>query len=487
MHEKPRLWTLLIGIFLFLTVTEVFAVQERHALIIGNADYDKSIGALKNPGNDAASMTRSLQQKGFDVTFLKNAGKRQMEQEFRAFARKLRTDAVGLFFFAGHAIEVDGENYLIPIGAHIEDEVDAKYEAVSVARLLDNMDSAGNGLNLVILDACRNNPFSRRFRSASRGLRMMSPPSGTMILYATEPGNVAADGEGNNGVFTHHLLRSIEKSGLSVEEAFKQTALAVKQETRGKQIPWYEGIILGQFSFVPSRQVSVVQQSPTPVAALPSAVVTTQSQEIVFWQSVESRPTLAGYEAYLATYPGGVFSALAQARVSELSKKSVHQKAPKVVMQETAVKKQETRIARADPYPHKKKQLVKSSRALPRRMENLGSGNQLVFLKDVRLDEKGKVIFRKGETTEHRSTWEWDCVFSGRPGETIKDGTAFTISDVQDHSITVSGGDEESTVKIDLQESTYGMRCYTSFRQSTSTRMKTSEFRATVGKHLALE
>lgn len=480
MLRKSLYWSVLTCILLSLAVTDVFAVQERFALIVGNANYDKSIGSLKNPGNDAAAMTRSLQQKGFDVTFLKNAGKRQMEQAFRAFARKLRTDAVGLFFFAGHAIEVDGENYLIPIGALIEDEVDAKYEAVSVARLLDNMDSAGNGLNLVVLDACRNNPYSRRFRSAKRGLRMMSPPSGTMILYATEPGNVAADGEGENGVFTEHLLKAIDTPGLSVEEAFKQTAIAVKQETRGKQVPWYEGIILGQFSFIPLGSSAGIEK---PMMA-PAQNNTSASSEMVFWQSVDSRPTQSGYEAYLQAYPDGVFASLASARIKEM-KKNTSQARPvkKPGSQPVAIAKPnaEIKVVKAQHIQVRKPKLP-----LPASMSLLTTDNQIIFTNDLQLDANGKLSFYKGNITDNRTAWEWRCILSGNSLQKIQKGSVYQIQQAEFSSRQLTVEDEDSKVVVKFVENPMKMTCNITANPGDIIKMKVSEFQQTIGHYIEL-
>ena len=175
-------------------------------MVIGNAAYE-SAGKLVNPVNDADAMERSLKNLGFDVIALKNAGQRDMERAISKFGKKLRKGGVGLFFYAGHGIQVGGENYMLPVDANPTVEDDLRYEAVPLGRLLNQMADAENGMNLVILDACRNNPFARSFRSASKGLAQVTAPTGTFISYATAPGSVAADVTDGNGLYTSKLIK----------------------------------------------------------------------------------------------------------------------------------------------------------------------------------------------------------------------------------------------------------------------------------------
>lgn len=148
---------------------------------------------------------------------------------------------------------VDGENYLIPVGARVESESDVRYKAVNVGQILGKMGEARNGLNIVILDACRDNPFSRGFRSSTRGLAVVSSATakGTFIAYATSPGKVASDGETRNGLYTKHLLKNMKTLGLPVEQVFKRVLQGVEQETKGKQSPWTTSSFSGDFYFVP--------------------------------------------------------------------------------------------------------------------------------------------------------------------------------------------------------------------------------------------
>ena len=168
--------------------------QKRTALIIGNAEY-KQVGKLKNPINDANDIAKSLRELGFEVILLTDASLQQMEQAISKYNRQLRQGGVGLFYFAGHGVQVDGENYLVPVGAKLERGQDVRYEAYPLGKLLGAIEDARNKTNLIILDACRNNPFTRSWRSSSRGLAVPAQTvSGTLIAYSTAPCKLALDG-----------------------------------------------------------------------------------------------------------------------------------------------------------------------------------------------------------------------------------------------------------------------------------------------------
>lgn len=244
------------------------SARSMHALVIGNSAYQQN--PLRNPVNDAHDIDGMLQGLGFSVELHTDADQRTMEEAVGRLARKLAGDNnVGLFYFAGHGVEHQGRNYLIPLGAGIKDALDLKYKAVDAGYVLDGMAEAGNGLNMVILDACRNNPFRSLFRSSSRGLARMSPARGTLVLYATQPGAVAGDGPGRNGIFTKHLLSVMRTPNLEIEQVFKRTALAVDRETGGAQTPWVEGVVLGRFVFrnhdgPPESELDALVQPPPP-------------------------------------------------------------------------------------------------------------------------------------------------------------------------------------------------------------------------------
>jgi len=221
--------------------------ERRIALVIGNSDYKSS--PLINPVNDAQDMAAALINLGFEVIHKQDAGQREMEESIRSFGTKLRKGGVGLFYYAGHGMQIGERNYLIPTDAEVYKEIDVKYESVDAGRVLDEMHDAGNGLNIVLLDACRDNPFARSFRTNSRGLARMDAPTGTFIAYATAPGSIAADGEGRNGIFTRHLLKNMSAPGFKIEDIMKQVRIGVMQETRNRQVPWQASSLTGNFYF----------------------------------------------------------------------------------------------------------------------------------------------------------------------------------------------------------------------------------------------
>jgi formylglycine-generating enzyme required for sulfatase activity len=233
------------------------AAERRTALVIGNASY--STGPLKNPVNDATDMAASLKKLGFTVILVKNAKLQGMEEAIEAFGKQLQKGGVGLFYYAGHGVRVKGVNYLIPVDARINKETDLKYKAVNANRVLDEMGYAKNPLNVVILDACRDNPFARSYRNAARGLAIVSAaPTGTFISYSTSPGNVARDGKGRNSPYTAALLDSMQQPGLSIEQVFKSVRVKLDKETKGKQVPWELSSLKGDFYFVPGSSAGKV-------------------------------------------------------------------------------------------------------------------------------------------------------------------------------------------------------------------------------------
>ena len=173
LHRRAALLSAIVIVLLAHTTTSLAA--ERFALVIGNADYPTA--PLRNPVNDARAMTRALRELGFEVSSLENANKRSMEQAIVSFASRLKEDSSGLFYYAGHGVQVNGRNYLVPVGADIDSEREVRIETVGVHVVLEEMGYAGNRMNIVILDACRNNPFERRMRGGSRGWPPSTPPA----------------------------------------------------------------------------------------------------------------------------------------------------------------------------------------------------------------------------------------------------------------------------------------------------------------------
>ena len=270
----PKLLILTSTLLLALNLS---AATERHALVIGNANYQSS--PLRNPLNDARDMAAALQGLGFEVHSLLDADVSSMEQAILDFGDRLRDGGVGLFYYAGHGVQAQGSNYLIPLQANISREIQLKRKAIDAGLVLDAMGAANNGLNIVILDACRDNPYENSFRNTTRGLARMDSPKGSLIAYATAPGDVAADGDGRNGVFTKHLLEQMQKPGVQVEQVFKQVTQAVHAETRQRQTPFMTSSLLGDFYFKPaSAAASATTPAPKPA---PTPAPTTQTTRTI--------------------------------------------------------------------------------------------------------------------------------------------------------------------------------------------------------------
>lgn len=225
------------------------APEKRSALVVGNSNYAQ--GALKNPLNDARAVARELAASGFEVLLLEDGTQAGMRRAIRRFGDRIEQGGVGLFYYAGHGIQMKGRNFLVPVNADIDREYEVEYNSVDVSMVLAMMDAAKNPLNIVILDACRNNPFARSLRVAAAGLAPLDAPAGTFIAFATAPGAIANDGIGDNGVYTKHLLAHLGKPGMPIEQLFKQVRISVMDETRGEQTPWESSSLRGDFAFRP--------------------------------------------------------------------------------------------------------------------------------------------------------------------------------------------------------------------------------------------
>jgi len=228
--------------------------EKRYALVIGNSNYSKDIGILKNPLNDATDVATELRKSNFEVQLVTNATYVQMREAMRKFHEKLtagpQDQTVGLFYYAGHGVAYQDENYLVPIDADVKFEDDITRMCFPVQRMvLANMERSNSRMNIVILDACRNNPFPASSRSVSAGLGEMKRARGSFIAYATSPGSVASDGTGRNGLYTQELLKALRKPGLSIEQVFKEVRMNVLRLSADKQYTWDSSNIIGEFFF----------------------------------------------------------------------------------------------------------------------------------------------------------------------------------------------------------------------------------------------
>jgi len=282
--------------------------EQKFALVIGNSAYESS--PLKNPVNDARAISQTLTALGFQVILKENINQVEMKRAVREFGGKIKNGGVGLFYFAGHGVQVKGQNYLVPIGATITKEEEVEYEGLDVGFVMAQMDAAKNRMNIVILDACRNNPFARSYRSESNGLASISAPSGTLIAYATAPGSVASDGDGANGLYTQELLSNMRTVGLNIEEVFKRVRISVREKTEGKQTPWESSSLTGAFYFAKSGEVKNIPN--TQQVLIPQ--VDTTAIELAFWDSIKNSKDPEDYKAYLEKFPNGQFASLAKRR-----------------------------------------------------------------------------------------------------------------------------------------------------------------------------
>ena len=303
----------------------------RYALVIGNSAYTGS-PPLKNPKNDAELIAQTLTEVGFEVTKVTDADQRQMRRAMLDFSRVLRNNegSVGLFYYAGHGVQVRGINYMVPVTADIKDEEEVRFEGVDVNDFLGTMRSSKSRLNIIILDACRNNPYAAANRSGTRGLAPVQAASGTLIAYSTAPGDVAFDGSGLNSPYSLALSRFIRKPGLAVETVFKRVLASVEDATEQKQTPWLTGAFRGEFFFTSEKKIATsgqiasrssgAQNSGNRSGGADRSGGSGPALEKLFWESIVNSSNSASFKAYLSAFPTGLFSPLAKLKIAELEK-----------------------------------------------------------------------------------------------------------------------------------------------------------------------
>jgi len=267
----------ILSLFLLLITYSVYPQEKRLALVIGNSEYQHG-GELANPVNDANSMEQVLKAVGFDVIKFENLDQRMMRQAMDNFGNLLKNYDVGLFFYAGHGIQAKGFNYLIPVDAALASETDVEYNCVRADRVLGKMEDAANKTNIVILDACRNNPFERSWTRSptGKGLAFMNAPSGSLIAYATSPGNTASDGSGKNGLYTSALLTYLVESNLTVIQMFQQVRTMVREKSSNQQVPWESTSLEGDFYF---------NAGDTTIAELKANIIPSEKLGTIDWSA----------------------------------------------------------------------------------------------------------------------------------------------------------------------------------------------------------
>ncbi len=309
-----------------LAVTAVFAAPaeaKRVALVIANSNY-KSTSPLKNPASDARLVAAALRQSGFDDVQVKtDLGKSALEAELRNFGVRSEGADVALIYYAGHGIELGGENYLIPVDAQLVRDRDLEIEATRLNTALAMAESAR--MRILILDACRNNPFSASMqrsvasRSVGRGLAMVEPSGETLVVYAAKAGSTAADGDGANSPFAEALARRLPEPGLEISLLFRAVRDDVLAKTGRTQEPFTYGSLSGQAFYFrpPVMTTTIVTSSPAPVSA-PVPSVSSETTEMLFWQGAVNANSEGAYRSYLSRYPQGMFAGLADENVKRL-------------------------------------------------------------------------------------------------------------------------------------------------------------------------
>ena len=309
---------------------------KRVALVIGNAVYQHA-PQLANPLNDAGNIGAALGRLGFEVTKLENAGKVALERGLLHFSRAASTAEVAVVFYAGHGIEVDKRNFLVPVDARLLSDREVEFETVSLD-LVGRAVEGASGLGLVILDACRDNPFAASMRRAGakrsigRGLARVEPSGEMLVAYAAKEGTLASDGTGRNSPYTRALLAHLEEPGLEVGLMFRKVRDAVLEATGNKQEPFVYGSLSSKGAYLGARPEPPAPAIPgktvTPKGAPPTGGLTREQiaarrvvaeKELLFWQSVKDSADPAEIGAYLAQYPSGTFAALARTRLKRLT------------------------------------------------------------------------------------------------------------------------------------------------------------------------
>jgi uncharacterized caspase-like protein len=270
--------------------------EPRVALVIGNGAYKSS--PLKNPVNDSKDVAAKLRSLGFTVVERNNLVVKQIGSTLREFRSTLKPGSVALVYYAGHGVQIKGENYLPAVDAEIGGEEDVPNQSLAMRQIMDALGDAKTRLNLVFLDACRDNPYARSFRSSASGLSKENAPSGTLISFATRPGSVASDGTGRNGLYTGALLAAMNEPNRPIEQVLKSVVSTVKAASKNQQEPWMEGSIEGEFCFSGCNSMAVTQNSAPEISDI--------QREDGFWADAKGVGSRLAYliSQYRSSFPG---------------------------------------------------------------------------------------------------------------------------------------------------------------------------------------
>ena len=394
-------------LFILLCLTafsgDLFATAERRAaLVIGNNDY-QNITKLEKAVNDANSVAAELKKVGFEVQLLNNAGQKKMNQAINDFVQKVSGGGVGVFFFAGHGLQINNQNFLVPVDMdNPRDPADVADQAVSVPVLQDKLADAKAKYTLLVLDACRNNPLPKkagRSIGSTRGLAMSNSPSGQTVLYSAGANQEALDSLGSNdsnpnGLFTREFLPMISQPGVSTTEALKKTRSMVTQKAKSvghDQQPAIYDQTDGDFYFVPG---------PAPVVASAAGATTVvqtvdpKAVELSFWDSIKDSKQAEDYQDYLSKYPNGQFAQLATRRVAAMNQKGVSRSSDATPPQPpSAVATAPAATTQAAPPPP-----PPSTASMASKLEEQGKMNNLK-VSDLRATKRDNLLHIQAEIT----------------------------------------------------------------------------------------
>ncbi|MGY8704819.1 caspase family protein [Bradyrhizobium sp. 18BD] len=322
-----RTLTLLASLMCMALSVSAAQADRRVAFVVGNGSY-KNVAQLPNPPIDAKAMASTLRNVGFEVIEGSNLSRDQMTEKLLDFGRKAQGSDIALFYYAGHGIAVGGTNYLLPVDADIKSEMDVKLGAAINIDLTLEQTMGDAKVKLVFLDACRDNPFAAKIKSNSAtrsvnvqsGLAEMKSGEGTLIAFATGPGQTALDGqEGNNSPFTRALIDNITKPGIEIQQAMTSVRAQVNEETHKGQLPWGHTNLIGAVYLNQAPTTQVANAAPTAAGVVPAASAgSSDGVELEYWRSVKESNKPEELNAYLSAYPNGQFKALALARIAAI-------------------------------------------------------------------------------------------------------------------------------------------------------------------------
>ncbi len=296
-----------MGVALTLGAAAQAPTDLRIALVIGNSAYPGRM-ALTNPANDATAMSAALKSMGFTVIEAKDASRAQMEDAIQQmFSRLKGKQGIGMLYYAGHGLQVDWKNYMVPVDAKLQSSKDVPTQTVDVGDVIEALKAAGSRMNVIVLDACRDNPFAEK---GVKGLAPVDAPVGTFLAYATAPGNVAEDGTGSNGLYTKHLLAELQKP-VGIENVFKRVRLNVRKESEGRQIPWESTSLEEDFSFAANKPITVANKEAKREADF--------SEQKTAWDKIKDSTNVNDFYDFLTKYPSGLIAEIAQVRLEKLN------------------------------------------------------------------------------------------------------------------------------------------------------------------------